>query len=134
MQEEKKSKCRYCNDALDTDNQILRAGLEAFHQEDFDKAFALLLPLAEQNIITAQCRVGTSYQLELGTTVNGTKAIKWFLSAGHQGCPLAYNNLATIYCGTLPDIPRDDRMARECWRKAVANGFDMVPASWMEEP
>jgi hypothetical protein len=69
------------------------------------------------------------HQLGFGAPCSGLEAVKWHERAGQQGCGLSYNNLATIYMGTTPDIPADPERAQECWPKAVENGFEMAEPS-----
>ncbi len=102
----------------------MQEAFSTYQSGDYDRAFALLYPFAEKGEIVAQCLVGSLYQLGWGTEPNGLKAIEWYLKAGKKGCGLSFNNLATIYGGTMPDVAADEERVREYQRRARENGFD----------
>jgi uncharacterized protein len=119
--------CKHCESLINGEPDVLQEGFSAYEGGDYAKALQFLLPYAESEVVVAQCMIGSMYQLGLGTPMNGLEAVKWYLRAGEQGCGLSYNNLATIYSGTLSDVTPDPEKAKECWQKATDNGFTMVP-------
>ena len=121
--------CKHCEPLINGETHILQEGFSAYQNGDHAKAFQLLLPQAEAGSATAQCLVGSLYSLGWGVSLNGDEAVKWYLKAGQQGCGLSYNNLATIYQGTLPDVGADPEKAKECRRKAIENCFQMIAES-----
>jgi TPR repeat protein len=118
--------CKHCEGLINGEPSELAAGFAAYRQYDYTTAFQLLLPYAEAGHITAECLIGSMHQLGLGAPQSGLEAAKWYERASQQGCGVSYNNLATIYLGTTPDVPADPEKAQECWRKAVENGFEMA--------
>ena len=116
----------------------LEEGIEAFQNEDFSKAYTLLMPLAKAGYAKAQCYIASLYQGGFGVPVNGAKAVEWYLLAAKQEekdervSATAYNNLGTIYSTGMPGVPADIGRAKECWRQAVELGFDMIPNDWYE--
>lgn len=64
----------------------------------FDLAFELLQPLAEQGNPDAQAMLGSLHELGLGTTRDWKIAKHWYLLlASEQGSPMASNNLAGMF-------------------------------------
>lgn len=117
----------------------LDAGNRAFDEEDYVKAFGLLLPYAEMGDAVAQCRVAHMYQVGVGTVVDGQKAVEWYLKAARQEIrgeksvsALAYHNLATVYSTGAPGITISSELAREYWRKSIDLGSNLIPRSWIE--
>jgi TPR repeat protein len=72
------------------------------------------------------------FQAGLGVEVDGPRALEWYLKAAEQGHAIAYNNLGTIYHVGMPGVAADPAKARECYKKAVQLGFDMVPEQLLE--
>ncbi|MBI1923937.1 sel1 repeat family protein [Candidatus Poribacteria bacterium] len=111
----------------------LEKGIEAFQNEDYSKAFSLLMPLAKAGFAQAQCYIASMYHGGFGVPVDGPKAVKWYRKAAAQGetqehiSAVAYNNLGTIYSAGMPGVSVDHRLTRKCWCKAAELGFEMIP-------
>ena len=121
----------------DQDNE--EAGYRAFESENYEKAFCLLLPYAEQGSARAQCNIASMYHLGLGAPADGRKAVEWYLKAGQQEIreersvsALAYHNLGTMYFTGAPGIDPSPEVARECRRKSLALGSNLLPPEWAE--
>ena len=125
---------------MHTDNATnLQAGHRVFDAEEFDKAFPLLLPFAEGGDAVAQCRIAFMYQVGIGTTVDGVKAVEWYLKAARQEVhgersisALAYHNLVTIYAGGAIGVSPSVVLSKEYWRKSLELGSKLVPPDWAE--
>lgn len=74
----------------------------------------------------AQCLVASIYQLGLGVNIDVLAAESWYLKAGEQGCPLSYNNLATMYAMDYVELKGKSEKAGEYFDRAVELGFDVV--------
>ena len=92
---------------------------------DYERAFELALPLAENGNIAAQCLVGGLLQVGLGTQADDLAAEKWLRCAGEKGCGLAWHNLSTLYLTGSESLSPNRDKARECRDKAIENGFDL---------
>ncbi len=119
------------------DSDGTEAGYHAFEAEDYEKAFRLLLPNAEQGNARAQCNIASMYHLGAGVIADGRKAVEWYLRAARQEIreersmfALAYHNLGTIYVTGVPGVEPSKEMARECWRKSLAFGSKLIPPEW----
>ena len=69
----------------DTPEQQFQQGLEATKRGDYQIAFKLWLPLAEQGNATTQFNVGLMYAEGQGVKQDDVEAIKWFRKAAEQG-------------------------------------------------
>ncbi|BDM81842.1 tetratricopeptide repeat protein [Acaryochloris marina] len=87
--------CHYC--AERPLHPKLEAGQVAYTQHQYAEAFQLLSLLAYQGYVTAQCLLGSMFQLGLGIERDSAAAKQWYQQAGLQGCALSFHNLATIY-------------------------------------
>ena len=65
--------------------------------EDFKKAFELLVPLAEENHAEAQLLLGTLYINGEGIEKDDTKGLSWIMKAGRQGYDPARARAFSIY-------------------------------------
>ena len=110
----------------------LEEGMAAYDHGDYVKAFELLVRFAEKGMAPAQCMVASMYHLGFGVPINGAEALKWYHRAAEQGYALAYNNLGSLYATGCPGVPVDREKAKECYRRAVECGFEMIPHSWYD--
>ena len=117
---------------MNTNSQELQTGIEAFAQNDYHKAFAILLPLAEQGIAEAQLVIGNTYWFGLGTQQDDQLAFEWISKAAEQGHANACNTLGCIYQVGALGLATNDEEAKTWYRRAVENGFDMYPPEWVE--
>ena len=69
----------------DTLEQQFQQGFEAATREDYQTAFKLWLPLAEQGNAKAQVLLGLAYLLGKGVQFNKSLAKEWFYKACDNG-------------------------------------------------
>ncbi|WP_156176709.1 tetratricopeptide repeat protein [Kiloniella spongiae] len=82
--------------------QAYQQGTQAYDSQDYETAFKLLLPLAEQGDARAQYQIGVMYRFSEGVKlkegeaaiVHQEKAKEWFTAAAKQGNPDAQVKLA----------------------------------------
>lgn len=72
----------------DTLEQQFQQGFEATKRDDYQTAFKLWLPLAEQGYSSAQYNLGVMYQYGSGVKQDDFEAVKWYRKAADQGMPL----------------------------------------------
>lgn len=98
-------------------------GLREFEQGNYEKAYRLLKPIAENGDPESQCIIANMYHLGLGMEINGPEAVRWYKKSAEQGYGLASSNLSGIFmsgdCGVSPN-----QVEAERWRKrALEQGF-----------
>jgi TPR repeat protein len=93
-------------------------GLQAFHEQDYEKAYCLLVSFAEQGHAEAQCIIGNLYDMGLGRPRNVEEARKWYLKSSAQGYGVASHNL-----GTMASVQNDLAGALRWYLKAEEQGF-----------
>ena len=101
-------------------DQFENAG-EAYQAGNYDRAFGLLKPLAEDGHADAQAIVGLMYALGQGVIQDPDEAVKWYRLAAEQGHADAQFNLAVIYylgAGVDPD----DKEASHWYERAADQG------------
>jgi TPR repeat protein len=69
----------------------------AYDQGDYDTAFRLMKPLAEQGAADAQFNLGLFYAKGEGVPQSYAEAVKWYSKAAEQGFVRAQHNLGTMY-------------------------------------
>ena len=77
----------------------MERGNAAFQQRDFETAFALLKPLADQGDADAEFKVGFMYVHGRGVARDFVEANRWLGLAADQGHAEAQYNLALSYAG-----------------------------------
>ena len=105
----------------DTPEQQLQQGLTAYKQSDYQTAFKLLLPLAEQGDAKAQFNLGLMYETGRGVKQDDFEAVKWYRQAAKQGEKRAQFNLGVRYFNGN-GVRQDDEQAKEWFGKACDNG------------
>jgi uncharacterized protein len=91
-------------------------GLQEFQSQNYDRAFELLLPLAEAGDAESQAILGNLYQFGCGIDQDLAQAALWYERAALQGYGVAANNLAEM----LTEEPEKAAY----WRsKAIEQGF-----------
>ena len=103
-----------------------RAGLEAFEAGDFDLAYVLWKPLAENGYAVAQYSLAKLFERGGGAILkNPVEAALWYRQAAAQGVVAAQNNLAIMYAKGegVPQLPAH---AVSLWRKAAEGGHPMA--------
>ena len=75
----------------------LEDGSAAFKAGDYQKAFRLWKPVAEQGHYGAQHNIGLMYAVGNGVPQDDAKAVHWYTKAAKQGHGNAQNNLGFKY-------------------------------------
>lgn len=105
----------------DTPKQQFQQGLTAYKQSDYQTAFKLWLPLAEQGNEDAQFNLGVMYDDGRGVKQDGFEAVKWYRKAAEQGYEKAQFNLGNMYHYGR-GVKQDDVEAVKWYRKAAEQG------------
>ena len=106
----------------DTPEQQLQQGLEATKRGDYQTAFKLWLPLAEQGDASAQFNLGMMYDNGQGVKQDDVEAVKWYRQAAEQGYAKAQYNLGVKYYQG-EGVRQDKGQAKEWFGKACDNGY-----------
>ncbi|WP_146117165.1 tetratricopeptide repeat protein, partial [Haemophilus influenzae] len=105
----------------DTLEQQFQQGLEATKRGDYQTAFKLWLPLAEQGNASIQFNLGLMYKKGQGIKQDDFEAVKWFRKAAEQGVADAQLNLGNMYAKGL-GVKQDDVEAVKWYRQAAEQG------------
>ena len=70
---------------------------DAFERDDYETAYKLFSPLAEQGDARAQCNLGLMYHEGQGVPEDNKEAIKWWRLSAEQRNEQAQVNLATMH-------------------------------------
>ena len=81
----------------DTPEQQFQQGFDAFQKNDYQTAFKLWLPLAEQGDVNAQFNLGVIYEKGQGVKQDYFEAVNWYRKASEQGYAKAQFNLGMMY-------------------------------------
>lgn len=81
----------------DTLEQQFQQGLTAYEQSDYQTAFKLWLPLAEQGSASVQFNLGLMYSQGQGVKQDAFEAVKWYRKAAEQGDAKAQFSLGLMY-------------------------------------
>mgnify|MGYP003359089257 FL=1 len=106
----------------DTTEQQFQQGFEATERGDYQTAFKLWLPLAEQGNVNAQFNLGVMYYKGQGVKQDYFEAVKWYRQAEKQGDAKAQLNLGVMYING-DGVRQDDEQAKEWFGKACDNGY-----------
>ena len=68
-----------------------------FEKGEYEKSYALWLPLARKGDLEAQNYLGIQYYLGLGVKQDYKKAVNWFESAAKKGYPDAQRNFGNMF-------------------------------------
>ena len=96
-------------------------GMKAFARGDYETAFKLLSPLAEQGDAHAQNDIGVMYYTGKGAPQDNSKAIGWYRKAAEQGYDDAQYRLGFMY-DNGPGAPQDYAEAIKWYKKAAEQG------------
>ncbi|MGQ0657676.1 MAG: SPOR domain-containing protein [Chromatiales bacterium] len=102
--------------------QSLEEGKAAYLAKDYDLAFRILQPLANQGDAAAQVTLGIMYDYGQGVPEDDAKALDWYSKAALHGTSNLQHNLGVKYFEGV-DVPRDYRQAENWWRMAADSGF-----------
>jgi TPR repeat protein len=110
---------------------------KAYYRGDYETAYRLIKPLAEQGLPEAQVNLGLMYDKGQGVPQDyaeamkwyrkaaeqgNAKAVKWYRKAAEQGLPEAQFNLGLMY-DKGQGVPQDYAEAVKWYRKAAEQGF-----------
>jgi uncharacterized protein len=77
----------------------LDEGMNAYECEDYDTAFNMIMPFAENGNPDAQTIIGGMYFAGRGVHQDFTEAERWYRLAAENGQVIAQNNLASMLVG-----------------------------------
>ena len=109
--------------------RLLEAGILAYYRSDYQRAFELLHPLAEEGVARAQFRLGLMYVLGRGVAENRAEGLKWIKAAlsvivtmAKKGIPWAQTDLGTAYELGL-GLEKDMNKAIHWYTEAADRGY-----------
>jgi uncharacterized protein len=106
----------------------LEEGKTAFIKKEYQKAYALLLPLAEGGVTFAQTNIGYMLSQGLGVGKNEKEAIKWYEKAALKGDSNAQFNIGSM-CETGRGIKQNYEKALEWYSKSAEQGNAFAQAN-----
>ena len=110
---------------------------KAYYRGDYETAYHLIKPLAEQGLPEAQVNLGLMYYKGLGVPQDFPEAVKWYRKAAEQGNAKAFKwyhkaaeqgnveaqfNLGLMY-EKRQGVPQDYVEAGNWYRRAAEQGF-----------
>lgn len=104
-----------------TNQKIIDTAWDFHDSGDFDKAFALCLPVAKEGFAPAQNLMGVLYANGRGVEKDINAAIEWYKKAAASDYRAALFNLGRIY-DMGQDVPRDLEQAHHWHLKAAKAG------------
>ena len=105
----------------DTPEQQFQQGFEATERGDYQTAFKLWLPLAEQGNASTQFNLGVMYEDGRGVKQDDVEAVKWYRQAAEQGEVKAQFNLGAMYSNGR-GVKQDYAESVKWVTKAAENG------------
>ena len=106
----------------DTPEQQFQQGLTAYEQSDYQTAFKLWLPMAEQGDANVQFNLGVMYAKGQGVKQDDFEAVKWYRKAAEQGYADAQAMLGFSYLLGQSGVQVNKSLAKEWFGKACDNG------------
>ncbi|HHF7224569.1 TPA: tetratricopeptide repeat protein [Haemophilus influenzae] len=106
----------------DTPEQQFQQGLTAYEQSNYQTAFKLWLPLAEQGDANVQFNLGVMYAEGQGVKQDDFEAVKWYRKAAEQGDANAQAYLGLAYTEGR-GVRQDYTEAVKWFRKAAEQGY-----------
>src|SRR3989337_314459 len=94
---------------------------KAYYIGDYETAYRLIKPLAEQGLPEAQFNLGLMYDKGQGVPKDYAEAVKWYRKAAEQGFAEGQYNLGKIYY-TGQGVLQDYAEAAKWYRKAAEQG------------
>src|SRR4030065_114035 len=95
---------------------------KAYYIGDYETAYRLIKPLAEQGLPEAQLNLGLLYDNGQGVPQDHAEAAKWYRKAAEQGNAAAQFNLGLMY-ENGQGLRQDYAEAVEWYRKAAGQGY-----------
>ena len=109
------------HEAKNVEQAMLHNALVAFSREDYRRAHARLLPLAQNGHADAQFYLGSLYDAGNGVEANAALATHWFRRAAKGGHVVAQYNMGVAYANG-EGVIKDNVNAVRWWRVAADNG------------
>jgi len=97
-------------------------GLSAYNAADYQRAFDVWYPLADENDPKAQAAVAFLYLKGLGVRQDDVRAADWYRRAAQLGRPEAQFFLGTLYY-LGRGVPQNDQLAHVWCEIALAGGM-----------
>lgn len=105
---------------------LYKKGIAAFEAGDFEQAYVIWKPLAENGYAVAQYSLGKLYDRGGGPIEkNAFMAALWYRQAAAQGVAAARNNLAIMYAQGR-GVPANSARAVELWHQAAQQDHPMA--------
>ena len=95
---------------------------DAYERKDYETAYKLILPLAEQGDAQAQYNLGVMYDKGRGVPQDYKEAVKWYRLAAEQGVREAQYNLGNKY-SKGQGVPQDYKEAVKWYRLSAEQGI-----------
>ena len=84
---------------------------DAYKRKDYETAYKLFLPLAEQGNTQAQSNLGLMYDNGTGVPQDYKEAVKWYRLAAEQGDASAQYHLGIMHYNGGQGVPQDYALA-----------------------
>lgn len=97
-------------------------GRAAYQAGDYEKALAILGPLAEAGNSHAQVALGIMYDYGQGVEQDDEEAMKWYIRAAEQGIPLVQHDVGVKYFQGL-GVEQDYLEAAKWWELSANAGL-----------
>lgn len=101
--------------------QSLADGAQAYADKDYEKALAILKPLAAVGNRKAQKILGVMHEHGYGVEADATEAMKWYLLAAQQGDPEVQHQVGANYFHGR-GVEADQQKAATWWERAADSG------------
>jgi TPR repeat protein len=95
---------------------------DAYNRQDYETAYKLILPLAEQGDADAQFNLALMYEDGLGVPQDYKEAVRLYRLSAEQGYAEAQFNLGNRYYNGQ-GIPQDYVLAHMWWSISGSNGY-----------
>ncbi len=99
----------------------LKNGVDALNREEYEDAYNILRPLAEQGDAEAQFLIGHMHRTGQGVTKDETEAVRWYRLAAEQGNSDGEYLLGLMYSEGW-GVAQDDQQAKEWLLRAAKQG------------
>lgn len=97
-------------------------GRAAYQAKDYEKAFEILKPLAEEGNSQAQVTLGIMYDYGHGVKRDPAEALKWYIKAAEQGIPVVQHDVGVKYFQGA-GVERDYLEASKWWELSANAGL-----------
>lgn len=97
-------------------------GRAAYQAKDYEKAFEILKPLAEEGNSQAQVTLGIMYDYGHGVKRDPGEALKWYIKAAKQGIPVVQHDVGVKYFQGA-GVERDYLEAAKWWEQSANAGL-----------